>query len=243
MLHAMESPRPELTHPRLLSVNVGRPRTVPRGEGTVETAIWKEPVSGRVAARGTQLEGDRQADPRVHGGHDKAVYAYAREDYDWWEQQLGRELVPGNFGENLTTEGIDLNHARVGDRWEVGGVLLEVSEPRLPCFKLGLRVGDPGFPERFAAAVRPGAYLRILREGDLGAGDEIRVVERPDHNVTMELMAEARLNRGGHDERLLAAPELPEKWRRRAAQAAAPSRAAMASLSAARQHGRPSRRA
>ena len=224
----MESARPQPTRPRLLSVNVGLPRTVPRGKGTVETAIWKDPVEGRVAARGTQLEGDRQADPSVHGGHDKAVYAYAREDYDWWEQQLGRELVPGNFGENLTTEGLDLNEARVGERWEVGRVLLEVSEPRLPCLKLGLRMEDPNFPKRFAAAVRPGAYLRILREGELGAGDEIRVVERPEHNVTMELMADARLNRGGHDERLLAAPGLSEKWRRRALRpprpAARPSR-------------------
>ena len=222
----MESAQPRPTRPRLLSVNVGLPRTVPRGKGTVETAIWKGPVEGRIAARGGHLDGDRQADASVHGGHDKAVYAYAREDYDWWEQQLGRDLVPGNFGENLTTQGLDLNQARVGDRWEVGSVLLEVSEPRLPCFKLGLRMGDPKFPKRFAAAVRPGAYLRILREGELGAGDEIRVVERPEHEVTMELMADARLNRGGHDERLLAAPGLPEKWRRRAAQAAAPRRVA-----------------
>ena len=126
-------------------------------------------------------------------GHDKAVYAYAREDYDWWEQQLGRDLVPGNFGENLTTEGPRPQRGAVGDRWEVGSVLLEVSEPRLPCFKLGLRMDDPKFPKRFAAAVRPGAYLRILREGELGAGDEIRVVERPEHSVTMELMADARV--------------------------------------------------
>jgi MOSC domain-containing protein YiiM len=209
----MESVRPQPTRPRLLSVNVGRLRTVPRGTGTVETAIWKEPVNGRVAARGTQLEGDRQADPRVHGGHDKAVYAYAREDYDWWEDRLGRELVPGSFGENLTTEGLDLNTARVGDRWEVGSVLLEVSEPRLPCFKLGLRMGDPTFPKRFAAAVRPGAYLRILHEGDLGAGDEIRVVDRPDHDVTMELVARAKLHDSTLAERVLAAPALSDRWR------------------------------
>jgi MOSC domain-containing protein YiiM len=216
---------------------------MPTAKGTIETAIWKQPVAGRVAARDASLEGDRQADASVHGGHDKAVYAYAREDYDWWEQQLGRELLAGTFGENLTTQGLNLNQARVGDRWELGSVLLEVSEPRLPCVKLGLRMEDPKFPKRFAAAIRPGAYLRILREGELGAGDEIRVVDRPEHDVTMELMAEARLNRGGHDERLLAAPGLPEKWRRRAAQVAAASRAAAPSLSAARQHGRPSRRA
>jgi MOSC domain-containing protein YiiM len=232
-----------MTPPRILSLNVGPIREIEwRGE-TVTTAIWKYPVPGRLPLRGVNFAGDDQADRTVHGGVDKAVYAYAREDYDWWEEQLGRELVPGNFGENLTTQGLDLNAARVGDRWEVGSVLLEVSEPRLPCVKLGLRMEDPRFPKRFAAAVRPGAYLRILREGELGAGDEIRVVERPEHDVTMELMADARLNRGGHDRRLLAAPGLPEKWRRRAAQAAAPRRAATPSLNAARQHGRPSRRA
>jgi len=194
---------------------------VPGDKGPVTTAIWKEPVVGRVVARGTQLEGDRQADPTVHGGYDKAVYAYAREDYDWWEEQLGRALVPGNFGENLTTEGLDLNDARVGDRWEVGGVLLEVSEPRLPCFKLGMRMNDPKFLKRFAAAVRPGAYLRILREGDLGAGDEIAVVERPDHDVTMELIARAKLHDHALAERVLAAPALSRKWREWALERAA----------------------
>ena len=170
-------------------------------------------MEGRVAARGTRLEGDRQADPTVHGGYDKAIYAYAREDAEWWERQIGRELVAGNFGENLTTEGIDLTQARVGDRWEVGTVLLEVSEPRQPCFKLGLRMGDPLFPKRFSAALRPGAYLRILRAGELGAGDEIAIVERPDHNVTMQLVARAKLHDHGLAGQILAAPALSEKWR------------------------------
>jgi MOSC domain-containing protein YiiM len=209
----MESARPEAPRPRLLSVNVGRPRVVLRAGEPVSTSIWKDPVEGRVAARGTNLEGDRQADLTVHGGYDKAVYAYAREDYDWWEEQIGRELVPGNFGENLTTSGLDLNDARVGDRWEVGTVLLEVSEPRLPCFKLGLRMGDPTFLKTFAQALRPGAYLRILRDGELGAGDDIAVVERPDHDVTMELIARAALHDRSLAERVLAAPALSEKWR------------------------------
>jgi MOSC domain-containing protein YiiM len=239
----MESTAADATRPRLVSVNVGRPRSVELGDRTITTAIWKDPVAGSIAARGTQLEGDRQADPTVHGGYDKAVYAYAREDYAWWEEQLGHDLEPASFGENLTTEGLDLSGARVGDRWEVGTVLLEVSEPRLPCFKLGLRMGDPIFPKRFAAAVRPGAYLRILREGELGAGDEIRVVERPEHDVTMELAAAARLHDHALAERLLAAPALSEAWRDWADQAAAASRAAVPSLSAARQHGRPSRSA
>jgi MOSC domain-containing protein YiiM len=212
----MQSPQSASTRPRLLSVNVGRPREIARGKGTVRTSIWKSPVEGRVAARDDHLDGDEAADRRFHGGYDKAVYAYAREDYDWWEEELGRELEPASFGENLTTQGLDLNDARVGERWRVGTVLLEVSQPRLPCFKLGLRMGHARFPKRFAAARRPGAYLRIVEEGELGAGDAIEVIERPDHDVTLRLMADVRLDHGGHDPRILAADALPEKWRRRA---------------------------
>src|SRR3954452_5821954 len=116
---------------RLLSVNVGRPRTVPRGAGTARTAIWKAPVAGRVAVRGVNLAGDDQADRRIHGGPDKAVYAYASEDYEWWATELGT-VPPVAFGENLTTAGIDLRDCRVGDRWRVGTTVLEVSQPRTP---------------------------------------------------------------------------------------------------------------
>jgi MOSC domain-containing protein YiiM len=202
---------------RLLSVNVGSPREITYRKRSVTTSIWKAPVAGRVAARDDRLEGDRQSDARYHGGYDKAVYAYAREDYEWWEAELGRPLAPGTFGENLTTEGIDVTGARVGERWEVGDVVLEVSEPRLPCFKLGIRVEEPRFVKRFGAAGRPGAYLRIVEEGELGAGDPIRVVDRPDHPVTVGLMARARLHDASLWPLLLpAAPALPEKWRRRA---------------------------
>ena len=158
---------------RLLSVNVGGSRPIQRRGRTIQTGIWKAPVEGRVAARGTQLEGDTQADRRVHGGYDKAVYAYAREDYEWWEGELGRPLPPGTFGENLTTQGLDLTNARPGERWRIAHVVLEVSEPRLPCFKLGIKMEDPGFLRRFGRAGRPGAYMRIIDEGDLGAGDTI----------------------------------------------------------------------
>lgn len=201
---------------RLLSVNVGLAREIQHGERTVCTSIWKDPVQGRVAARDDALEGNRQADAGAHGGYDKAAYAYAREDYEWWEAQLGRPLAPGTFGENLTTEGIDVTGARVGERWEIGTVVLEVSEPRLPCFKLGIRMDDPGFLKRFGAGGRPGAYLRIAREGDLGAGDAIRVVQRPDHDVTMGLMFQAGLGDRALLPRLAAAPALPESWRRKA---------------------------
>jgi len=164
-------------------------RTVRWRGNDVRTGIWKRPLPGPVAARGVNLEGDDQADRRVHGGPDKAVYAYAREDTEWWERELGRELEHGTFGENLTTRGLDLSGARPGERWRIGSVLLEVSEPRLPCFKLGIKMGDNRFLKRFAAARRPGAYLRIAGEGVLQAGDEVEIVGRPGHGPTMAELA------------------------------------------------------
>src|ERR1041384_1396545 len=165
---------------RVVSVNVGRPRAFEFDGRQVESAIWKSPVAGRVAARGVNLDGDDQADRKAHGGPDKAVYAYAIEDLWWWEKELGRSLQHGHFGENLTTEGVDVNGALVGERWEVGTVLLEVSEPRVPCWRLGVRMNDKQFIRRFTAALRPGAYLRILVEGSVSSGDEIRLAGRPD---------------------------------------------------------------
>jgi MOSC domain-containing protein YiiM len=199
---------------KVVSVNVGAPETVEHRDRVVLTAIWKRPVSGRVAVRGVNLAGDDQADRSVHGGVDKAVYAYAREDYEWWAGELGAEaLEPGTFGENLTVSGLDLNTAKVGERWRVGSALLEVSEPRFPCFKLGLRMGDPKFLKRFAAARRPGLYLRIAEEGELGAGDDIEVVDRPRHAVTIGLFAEAYLGDRGRLVDLLAADALSATWR------------------------------
>jgi MOSC domain-containing protein YiiM len=199
---------------KVVSVNVGAPETVEHRDRVVLTAIWKRPVSGRVAVRGVNLAGDDQADRSVHGGVDKAVYAYAREDYEWWAGELGAEaLEPGTFGENLTVSGLDLNTAKVGERWRVGSALLEVSEPRFPCFKLGLRMGDPKFLKRFAAARRPGLYLRIAEEGELGAGDDIEVLDRPRHAVTIGLFAEAYLGDRGRLVDLLAADALSATWR------------------------------
>src|SRR5437868_12113078 len=178
---------------RVISLNVGAPRRVEwRGE-VVVTGIYKSPVTGRVALRGVNLRGDDQADRSVHGGPDKAVYAYGAEDTEWWEAQLGRPLGAAAFGENLTTSGLPVSEAVIGERWAVGSTLLEVAQPRLPCFKLGLRMGDPRFLKRFAAAGRPGAYLRVIREGDLGAGDAIEVISRPAHGVTSALVSRALL--------------------------------------------------
>jgi MOSC domain-containing protein YiiM len=197
----------------VVSVNVGRPRAVELEGRTITTAIWKEPVAGRVQVLGVNVAGDDQADRSVHGGPDKAVYAYAREDINWWEGELGRRLEHGTFGENLTVRGLDVTNSLVGDRWRIGTTLLEVSQPRLPCFKLGLRMGDPLFVKRFAAALRPGAYLRIVEKGEVAAGDTVEVVHRPAHTITVELVARAYLRDHELAPRLLEAPELPDGWR------------------------------
>ena len=198
---------------RLISVNVGTVKEVRWRDEIVTTAIWKHPVEGRVAIRGVNLDGDDQADREVHGGKDKAVYAYAREDYDAWRDRHGVPVTPGLFGENLTVEGVDLVHALVGERWAVGSALLEVAQPRLPCFKLGIRMGDPRFPKRFQAEGRMGAYLRIIREGDVGAGDEIAIVSRPDDSITLSDMVAALHDRAKADA-LGRVPGLPAFWRR-----------------------------
>ena len=198
---------------RGLSVNVGSVREFEYNGRPAKSAIWKFPVAGRIAARGVNLAGDDQADRRAHGGPDKAVYAYAIEDVRWWEQELGRALQYGEFGENLTTEGIDVNGALVGERWAIGTTRLEVSEPRVPCWRLGVRMNDKLFPRRFTEALRPGAYLRILTGGELGAGDEIRVLEKPDHDLTIRDVL--RIYARDRDEvgRLLVVPQMSESWR------------------------------
>jgi MOSC domain-containing protein YiiM len=194
----------------VVSVNVGRPQqlSVRRGRPLM-SAIGKAPVEGRVRVAGVNLDGDDQADRRVHGGPDKAVYAYAVEDTAFWEDELGRELAPGAFGENLTTEGLDVSGAVVGERWRIGTVELEVCQPRLPCSKLALRMGEPTMVKRFAQASRPGAYLRIVGEGSLAAGDGIEVVSRPEHGVTVRDVSDAILLDEALLERAASAPALP----------------------------------
>ena len=156
---------------------------------------------------------DDQADREAHGGPDKAVYAYAVEDLRWWEKQLGQSLEYGQFGENLTTEGINVNDALVGERWEIGSTILEVSEPRVPCWRLGVRMNDKMFPRLFAQALRPGPYLRIIVEGDVGAGDKIRIVNRPDHDLTIRDVFRIFTRDRDEVERLLGVPQLSESWR------------------------------
>jgi MOSC domain-containing protein YiiM len=196
----------------VVSVNVGEPREIAWLGRRFTTSIWKSPVEGRVPVRGVNVAGDDQADRVAHGGPDKAVYAYAREDAEWWEAELGRPIDLGGFGENLTTCGLDVSGALVGERWLVGRVLFEVSQPRIPCFKLGARMGDPDFPPRFSDGERPGAYLRLLREGELAAGDPIEVVERPSHGLTVRDVARIYDREPERAGELLAVAELAHGW-------------------------------
>ncbi len=199
---------------KILSVNVGTAREFEYNNRPAKSAIWKSPVAGRIAARGVNLEGDDQADPKAHGGFDKAMYAYAIEDIQWWEQILGRSLVYGEFGENLTTQGIEVNDALVGERWEIGSTVLEISEPRIPCWRLGVRMDDKTFPRRFTEAMRPGPYLRIIVEGDVGAGDEIRVVEKPHHDLTVRDVFRIYTRDRDEVERLLDVAQISDAWKR-----------------------------
>jgi MOSC domain-containing protein YiiM len=198
---------------QVLSVNVGTPRVIEWLGEVAPTSIWKTPVAGRVAVRGVNVAGDDQADRQAHGGRDKAIYAYAHEDTQWWAQELGRPLDLGQFGENLTLAGVDVTHAVIGEQWAIGTVRLEVCQPRIPCWKLGARMGDQHFPPRFAAAGRPGAYLRILQEGEIGAGDPVRIVHRPAHGVTVADIAAIYHNHPERAAEMLQVPELAAGWR------------------------------
>jgi len=199
---------------RVLSVNVGLPRDFEYHGRPARSAIWKTSVAGRVAARGVNLSGDDQADRAAHGGDDKAVYAYAVEDAHWWEEREGRPFAAAEFGENLTTEGIDVNDARVGERWRIGTALLEVAEPRVPCWRLGVRMNDPAFIRRFTEALRPGAYLRIIEEGDIGAGDEIRVFARPEHDLTVRDVFRIYTRDRSEAGKILAVSQMSDAWKR-----------------------------
>lgn len=203
----------EPSGPRVASVNLGRPRLLLINGDPHKTGIFKEPADGPVLLRDDAVDGDAVVDTRVHGGYDKAVYAYATEDYEWWSAELERELGPGDFGENLTTAGIDIGEARIGERWRVGAALLEVSEPRQPCSTLGAKMGDQRFVKRFAKALRLGTYLRIVAPGEVAAGDPIEVVERPDHDVTIGLLGRVLFEDSTLGPRILAADALTDAWR------------------------------
>jgi MOSC domain-containing protein YiiM len=197
---------------QLISVNAGRVVGVDWAARLDRTAIDKRPITGRVPLHRLGVAGDEQADRAAHGGVDQAVYAYAREDLDWWADQLGRQLRDGQFGENLTTHGIDVTGAVIGERWRVGSALLEVTSPRTPCLTFQNWLGERAWVRRFTRAARPGGYLRVIQEGDIGAGDLIEVIHRPGHGVTVGAAFLAKTGEDGLVPRLLDVPELPSPW-------------------------------
>jgi MOSC domain-containing protein YiiM len=201
---------------RVVSVNVGLPRTLPWKGREVTTGIFKTPVDGRVRIRRLNLDGDRQADLSVHGGAAKAVYAYPLEHYAWWREQLGEEIPPGGFGENLTVEGLPLEQeVAIGDRFRVGTAELVVTQPRLPCYKLGLRFGREQMVKRFLASRRTGYYLAVEVEGDVGAGDRVETLAR--HPARIPVAEITRVYASDRDdlatsERLVDLDALPADW-------------------------------
>ncbi|MGV9243259.1 MOSC domain-containing protein [Streptomyces sp. NPDC003710] len=200
---------------KLLSVNLGRPKSVDytdQPEGL--TGIDKQPVDGpvRVAAPGPKgvgasgVAGDTVCDLRHHGGDDQAVYAFAREDLDAWERELGRQLPNGSFGENLTTEGLDVSGARIGERWRIGPeVVLEVTSGRIPCRTFQEHLGERGWVRRFTRQGAPGAYLRVIAPGEIRVGDAVEIVHRPGHDITVALQFRASTTERQLLPRLLAA--------------------------------------
>ena len=172
---------------RILSVNVSLPKIVEYKGDKVETGIFKEPVADRVMVRKLNLDGDRQADLSVHGGENKAVYVYSIENYEYWKLELGRDdFNHGQFGENLTVEGMTDDVVRIGDVFNVGGASVQVTQPRPPCYKLAIKMENPKFLKLFLASRRTGFYLRVLEEGVVGAGDEFELIERDPEPLTVE---------------------------------------------------------
>ena len=202
---------------RLLSINVGLPREVDwRGE-TVQTSIFKSPVVGRVPVRTLNLEGDQQSDLSVHGGIDKAVYAYPSEHYAYWREELpGMDLPWGAFGENFTTEGLLEGSVRIGDRLRAGSAQFVVTQPRMPCFKLGIRFGRPDMVKRFQRSGRSGFYLAIVQEGEVTAGDSFELIARDEAGVTVTDVVNLYTADAANQDLLRRVSELaalPEGWR------------------------------
>jgi MOSC domain-containing protein YiiM len=205
---------------KIVSVNVGLPRDVMWHGRSVTTGIFKQPVKGRIALRKLNLDADGQADLTVHGGEYKAVYCYPIEHYDYWKKELpGRELPMGMFGENLTTDGLLEDSVHIGDRFSVGSAEVVVTQPRLPCYKLGVRFQSDDMVRRFLASGRTGFYLAVMREGEVGAGDEIRVISRDVNAVPVSEITRLYIAKryDAHDvksvRRALRVEALPDSWK------------------------------
>ena len=225
-----EPPEPRPTNlawvATVLTVNSAQGH-VGRGVSAPTTGIDKRPIDGPVEVRapgpmrggeGSGLVGDVIGNPRFHGGDDQAVYAYAREDLDAWQERLGLEIANGMFGENVTTAGIDVTNAVIGERWRVGteGLVLEVTRPRTPCQTFEKKMGITGWMKTFTAGGAPGAYFRVIEPGPLRGGDDIEIVARPDHGVTIDVVFRAMMTDPALMPSLLAADALPEALKRKA---------------------------
>jgi MOSC domain-containing protein YiiM len=202
---------------QLVSVNLGLPRTVTWKGRTVKTGIFKTPTNGRVRVETLNLDGDRQADLSVHGGPDKAIYVYPSEHYDYWRGEFpDMELPWGMFGENFTTTGLLEGAVNVGDMFRIGSAVATVTQPRVPCYKLAAKFGREDIVKRFLASGRSGFYLKVVQEGEAGAGDAIELMSRDGHAVTVADLA--TLYRDGSDQvsllrRAVQVEALPENWR------------------------------
>ena len=202
---------------RLLSLNVGLPRQVRFQGELVTTGIFKKPVQGSVRLRKLNLEGDKQADLKVHGGVDKAVYAYAGEHYDYWRQELPDMSLPwGMFGENFTTEGMFEESVNIGDQFKVGTANLIATQPRMPCYKLGVKFGSMDMIKRFLASGLTGVYFKVMKEGELEQGDEIKLIKKDENSVTIKDIV--RIYTIDKDdiqtiERAIKIKDLPNGWR------------------------------
>jgi MOSC domain-containing protein YiiM len=205
-----------MTAMTIQTVSVGGPRLVRSANRDVVTSIFKSPVEGPVLIRRHNLDGDRQSDRNVHGGEFKAVYAYGAEDYAWWRAALGHDLESANFGENLTVRGLSADAIHVGDVFRAGEAELEATEPRLPCYKLGIRFGDPQMVRRFAEARRWGVYFRVVTEGKVATGDPLKRIHADSAAIPISDVARVFLfdrSDAGTLERLATHERLDRSWR------------------------------
>ena len=193
-------------------MNVGRGKDAAWAGRLKRTAIGKRPVAGPVAVGKLGLAGDEQVDKPDHGGFEQALYAYAREDLDWWVERLGRELTNGMFGENITTGGLDVTGALIGEVWQLGSALVQVTSPRIPCAVFAGHMDERQWVRRFADAGRPGGYLRVLAEGEVRAGDPVEVVSRPTGRVTLAESMTAYYGDAGLMRRLMRVEGRSSKW-------------------------------
>ena len=205
---------------KLVSLNCGLPREVVWHGRSVTTSIYKEPVPGRIALRTLNLDDDRQSDLTVHGGKDKAVYCYPLEHYEYWKVELpGHALPMGAFGENFTTEGLTEDFVHIGDRLSVGSAEVVVSQPRLPCYKLGIRFKSDDMVRRFLAGRQTGFYLAVKREGEVGSGDEVTVLDHDPNSISVSEINRLYISKEYNEEDLrlvrkaLALEALPESWK------------------------------